>query len=49
MDSPITQAVRVNGEVERGVRTVKTLLKKAEENSEDPYLALLEYHNTPLT
>ena len=39
---------QANGEVERGVRTVKTLLKKAEENSEDPYLALLEYRNTPL-
>ena len=40
---------QVNGEVERGVRTVKTLLKKAEENSEDPYLALLAYRNTPLS
>ena len=37
--------------MERGVRTVKTLLKKAEENSEDPYLALLAYRNarSPLT
>ena len=39
---------QANGEVERGVRTVKTLLKKAEENSEDPYLAMLAYRNTPL-
>ena len=31
-----------------GESTVKTLLKKAEENSEDPYLALLAYCNTPL-
>ena len=40
---------QANGEVERGVRTVKTLLKKAEENSEDPYLVLLAYRNTPLS
>ena len=40
---------QANGEVERGVRTVKTLLKKAEENSKDPYLALLAYHNTPIS
>ena len=39
---------QANGEVERGARTVKTLLKKPEENSEDPYLALLTYRNTPL-
>ena len=37
---------QANGEVERGVRTVKALLKKAEENSGDPYLALLPYCNT---
>ena len=30
---------QANGEIERGVRTVKTSLKKTEENSEDPYLA----------
>ena len=40
---------QANCEVERGIRTVKTLLKKAEENSEDPYLALLAYRNTPLS
>ena len=38
---------QANGEVERGIRTVKILLKKAEENSEDPYLALLAHRNTP--
>ena len=40
---------QANGEVEREVKTIKTWLKKAEENSEDPYLALFAYHNTPLT
>ena len=34
-----------NGEAERAVRTIKGLLKKAE----DPYAALLEYRSTPVT
>ena len=39
---------QANSKVERGVKTVKTLLKKAKENLETPYLALLAYHNTSL-
>ena len=35
---------RSNGEVERGVRTVKKLFKKAP----DPYIAVMSYRATPL-
>ena len=34
-----------NGEAERAVRTIKNLLRKAE----DPYVVLLEYRSTPVT
>ena len=33
-----------NGQIERTVRTVKNLFKKAE----DPYMALLDYRNSPI-
>ena len=37
-----------NGQVERCIQTDKRLLKKAELAREDPFLALLEYRNTPV-
>ena len=36
-----------NGQAERFVQTLKGLLKKADEEGRDPYIALLEYRNTP--
>ena len=36
-----------NSMVEKAVQTVKRLIKKATHDGDDPYLALLEYHNTP--
>ena len=38
-----------NGHAERFVQTLKNLFKKADEDGCDPYLALLEYRNTPIT
>ncbi len=37
-----------NGLAEKTVQTVKRLFTKAKSDSKDPYLALLEYRNTPL-
>ena len=37
-----------NGQVERAVQTVKSILRKAQESKKDVYLALLEYRNTPI-
>ena len=37
-----------NGKAEKAVQIVKRLLKKAKENDEDPYLALLYYRASPL-
>ena len=39
---------QANGLVEKAVQTVKSLLTKAKQDSRDPYLALLEYRNTPI-
>ncbi|KAK2176170.1 hypothetical protein NP493_677g00010 [Ridgeia piscesae] len=38
-----------NGKAEKAVQIVKRLLKKANENYEDPYLALLNYRTSPLS
>lgn len=37
-----------NGQAEQTVQTVKNMLKKAQSSNGDPYIALLEYHNTPI-
>lgn len=37
-----------NGMVERYVQTIKDMFKKVEEDGKDPYLALMEYRNTPI-
>ena len=36
-----------NGMAERAVQTIKTLLKKAEADRQDPYIGLMQYRNTP--
>lgn len=36
-----------NGKVESSVKAVKQLFKKAERDGKDPWLALLDYRNTP--
>jgi len=38
-----------NGQAERFVQTIKRMLMKAHEDGRDPYLALLEFRNTPIT
>ena len=38
-----------NGQAECCVQTMKNVLKKAHEQNRDPYLAVLEYHNPPIT
>ncbi|CAG4976944.1 unnamed protein product [Colias eurytheme] len=40
---------RSNGLAERNVQTVKKLLIKAEQDGTDPYLALLNFRNTPIS
>ena len=38
-----------NGQAERFVGIIKCMLKKAEEDGRDPYVALLEYRTTPVS
>ena len=38
-----------NGQAERAVQTVKRILKKSTLDGTDPYIALLEYRNTPVS
>ena len=38
-----------NGLAERSVQTIKNMLKKAKALKQDPYVALLQYRNTPVT
>ena len=38
-----------NGMSERAIQTIKKLLRKAFEDENDPYIALLEYRNTPVS
>ena len=46
--SPTHSQSRPNSQAKRYVQTVKNMLKKAHEQNQDPYLALLEYRNTPV-
>ena len=41
------QYLKSNGLVERNVKTIKLLLKKADESKQDAFLALLEFRNSP--
>ncbi len=38
-----------NGQAERCIQTVKTLLIKAQESGADPYIALLQYRTSPIS
>ena len=38
-----------NGMAEKSVQTIKILIKKAIHDKRDPYIALLNYQNTPLS
>ena len=45
MSDPYRQ--RMNGKAEAGVKQIKLLLKKSKASNSNPYMALLEYNNTP--
>ena len=38
-----------NGQAERAVQTLKSLLQKADAEGRDPYIAMLEHRNTPIS
>ena len=38
---------RSNGKAEQSVKTIKQILKKAKHSKSDPFLALLDFRNTP--
>ena len=40
---------QANGKVENAVQSDKILLTKARKSEQDPYLAFLDWHNTPST
>ena len=40
---------RANGQVEKAMGATKYVLKKANEDDNEPYIALLENRNTPIT
>ena len=37
-----------NGQAERAIQTAKNILRKVDEAGTDPYVALLQYRNTPV-
>ena len=41
--------LKSNGLIERKVQTVKQLLRKADKSKQDAFLALLEFHNSPIS
>ena len=47
-DTSSREIASSNGQVERAVQTVRSVFRKAVERKGDPYLALLEYRNSPI-
>lgn len=46
--TPSPEFPNSNVQAKRAIQMVKNLLKKAWDSNRDPYIALLEYRNTPL-
>ena len=40
---------KFNGLVERNVQTIKQMLRTADESKQDPFFAILEFRNTPIS